>query len=111
MLSLEVEHARKQAGLQIGGALVPALVEYWMKAAFAPLRRRLCIFEQSRSRGGRQTGGMIDAIFTTAAEHAFEGVELELARGVVAAMADETAILHQRPNVSFVGRRAPNSPA
>ena len=75
MLSLEFEHACQQAGLQIGGALVPALVEHWMKAAFAPLGCRLRIFEQSRSCGGRQTGGVINAIFTTAAQDAFRTLQ------------------------------------
>jgi len=93
---LLLEHPVQEAQLAVRLGHVGALVQHGVEAALAPLRGRLGIDEQPRRLGGAEPGRVVDALRGRAALETLDRVELELAGGVVAAVADRAAVLEHR---------------
>src|SRR5438132_12137158 len=104
MLLLEVQQSRQYACPSITLGCVLFVRQNRAEAKYPPARGGLCIFKQTRRRCRQKPFRTVDLLFGATAREALIRIEFQLARCVIAAMAYETATLHQRPNVALILR-------
>ena len=104
--SLERQAAVQHAGRQIVLGRGRALVEHRIEALAAPLRGQLRVDEQSRRRRLAEPRRVVHRRLGDAANDAFPRAELELARGVIATVADHAAAVENGPHVVAVRHAA-----
>src|SRR5450432_1454106 len=93
--ALEVEHAVEQAAQPIVGWPGGALVQDGEEVQLAPCRRLLGVLEQPGWPDFQQALPVIDLLLAGSAGDPVPGAELELAGGIVTAVADDAPVLEE----------------
>jgi hypothetical protein len=102
MVLLQLERPIHHARRQIRFRRLLALVEDRRKSLAAPLRSALRVGEQARQRGFVQASAVVDQRLAGAARDPLPGRELQLARPVVAGVADDASFFEDRLDVAAI---------
>src|SRR3954453_14260186 len=104
MLFFQLQYSRKDTCPSVTLRRIWRVGHKRAEAEAPPSRGGLRIFKQTRRRCRREPCRTVDLRLGGAAREALIGIQFQLARGVIAPMAYQTAMLQERPNLAPVVR-------